>query len=107
MLRAGHYFSSLLCSTLAAQLSTLPAVIAYYGELPLLATLGNLAVVPLILLGMYVAVAALLLSLLWMPLGLAAAAVGDFVLLCSTQLTRLCAALPAQRLGACRPFPSG
>ena len=104
MLRAGHYFSSLLCSTLAAQLSTLPAVIAYYGELPLLATLGNLAVVPLILLGMYVAVAALLLSLLWMPLGLAAAAVGDFVLLCSTQLTRLCAALPLNAL-ALPPFP--
>ena len=34
MLRAGHYFSSLLCSTLAAQLSTLPAVIAYYASCP-------------------------------------------------------------------------
>ena len=90
--RAGRYFGSLLCSTLAAQLSTLPAVIAYYGELPLLATLGNLIVVPLILLGMYLAVAALPLSLLWMPLGAFFAALGDAVFQGSTHLTRLCAA---------------
>ena len=102
--RAARYFSSLLCATLAAQLSTLPAVIAYYGELPLLATLGNLIVVPLILLGMYLAVAALLLSLLWLPLGALVAAVGDVVLLCSTQLTRLCAALPLNAL-AIPAFP--
>ena len=77
LLRAGRYFGSLLCATLAAQLSTLPAVIAYYGQLPLLATLGNLVIVPIILAGMYLAVAALLLSLLWMPLGAFIAALGD------------------------------
>ena len=104
LLRMGHYFGSLLCATLAAQLSTLPAVIAYYGELPLLATIANLVVVPLILLGMYLAVAALLLSLLWQPLGLAFAAMGDIALLGSTQMTRLCAALPLNAL-ALPPFP--
>ena len=98
LLRAGRYFGSLLCATLAAQLSTLPAVIAYYGQLPLLATLGNLVIVPIILAGMYLAVAALLLSLLWMPLGAFIAALGDVTLLASTLLTRLCAALPLNAL---------
>ena len=102
--RGARYFGSLLCSTLAAQLSTLPAVIAYYGELPLLATLGNLIVVPLILLGMYLAVAALPLSLLWMPLGAFFAALGDAVFQGSTHLTRLCAALPLNAL-ALPDFP--
>ena len=94
LLRAGRYFGSLLCATLAAQLSTLPAVIAYYGQLPLLATVGNLVIVPVILAGMYLAVAALLLSFLWLPLGAFVAALGDVALLCSTLLTRLCAVLP-------------
>lgn len=102
--RGARYFGSLLCSTLAAQLSTLPAVIAYYGELPLLATLGNLIVVPLILLGMYLAVAALPLSLLWMPLGTVFAALGDVVFQGSTYLTRLCATLPLNAL-ALPDFP--
>ena len=100
----GHYFGSLLCATLAAQLSTLPAVIAYYGELPLLATIANLVVVPLIPPGdvpcrggaaAFTPVAAL---------GLAFAAMGDIALLGSTQMTRLCAALPLNAL-ALPPFP--
>ena len=66
--------------------------------MPLLATLGNLVIVPIILAGMYLAVAALLLSLLWMPLGAFIAALGDVTLLASTLLTRLCAALPLNAL---------
>ena len=102
--RAVRYFASLLCATLAAQLSTLPAVIAYYGELPLLATLANLVVVPLILAGMYLAVAALLVSLLWMPLAALVAWAADFALLCSTATTQFCARLPFNAL-ALPAFP--
>ena len=102
--RAARYSASLLCATLAAQLSTLPAVIAYYGELPLLATLANLVVVPLILAGMYLAVAALLVSLLWMPLAAVIAWAADFALLCSTAMTQFCARLPFNAL-ALPAFP--
>lgn len=103
--RAARYFASLLCATLAAQLSTLPAVIAYYGELPLLATLANLVVVPLILAGMYLAVAALLVSLLWTPLAALIAWMADFALLCSTAMTQFCARLPFNAL-ALPAFPT-
>ncbi len=102
--RLGRYLASLLCATLAAQLATLPAVIAYYGELPLLATLGNLVVVPLILAGMYLAIAALPLSVLWLPLGGIVAAAGDIALHLGAQLTHLCAALPLNAL-ALPAFP--
>ena len=60
LLRWAGMLAGAVLPTLAAQLSTLPAVIAYYGQLPLLATLGNLVIVPIILAGMYLAVAALL-----------------------------------------------
>lgn len=102
--RAAHYLASLLCATLAAQLATLPAVIAYYGELPLLATLGNLVIVPLMLAGMYLSVVALLLSAIWLPLGAAAAPAADLTLHLSAQLTHLCAALPLNAL-ALPAFP--
>lgn len=96
--RAGRYFGSVLCATLAAQLATLPAVIAYYGEVPLFATLANLVVVPLILASLLLSVAALALSVLWLPLGLAVAWLSDLALLACSQLTSLCASLPFNAL---------
>ena len=102
--RGARYFGSLLCSTLAAQLSTLPAVIAYYGELPLLATLGNLIVVPLILLGHVSGGGGAAAVAVGMPLGTVFAALGDVVFQGSTYLTRLCAALPLNAL-ALPDFP--
>ena len=107
LLRAGRYFGSLLCATLAAQLSTLPAVIAYYGQLPLLATVGNLVIVPVILAGMYLAVAALLLSFLWLPLGAFVAALGDVALLCLDAADAPVRRPAAQRRGAAGSSPSG
>lgn len=92
--RALRYVLSALCATLAAQLATLPAVLAYYGEVPLFATLGNLALVPLIMLGMYLSVAALLLSAAWMGAAVALAVVSDLLLALSMLLTRLLGRLP-------------
>lgn len=71
LLRNGAlYFPKLLCASTAAQLATLPAVIAYFGTQSLVSIPVNLICVPICMWGYYIALAALILSFLWMPLGI-------------------------------------
>ncbi len=92
--RMGSYLLSLFCASLAAQLATLPAVIAYYGTLPLLATLTNIFAIPLTMAGLALALAALLLACLSQSLGVFVAVVPDLVLQTLAWVTEKGALLP-------------
>ena len=67
------YIPKLLCASLAAQLATLPYVVAFFGVQPIAALPFNLLCVPLCMLGYLGALAALILSVLSMPLAALAA----------------------------------
>lgn len=95
LLNVAYYFPSLLCASLAAQLATLPAVVAFFGVQSILSLPFNLVCVPLCMLGYVLALVALLLSALWLPLGLILATVPDAVFALLTSATRLSAKLPA------------
>ena len=78
--RLGRKAAGLIGGTVAVTVSTLPAVAAFFGEVPLAGLMCNLLVLPLMPVFMGSAAAALLLSLLSLPAGLALAAVPNFVL---------------------------
>ncbi|NLD60220.1 MAG: DNA internalization-related competence protein ComEC/Rec2 [Clostridiales bacterium] len=103
--KAARYFGSLVAATLAAQLATLPAIVAYYGKLPVLATIANLAVVPMTLIGMLGSIAALALSFVWSPLGAIVAFLSDHWMRWTADVTRLCAGLPLSDVRM-PPFPA-
>ncbi len=94
LLNIAYYFPSLLCASLAAQLATLPAVVAFFGVQSILSLPFNLVCVPLCMLGYVLSLVALLVSALWLPLGriLAVAPDAAFTLLVSA--TALSARLP-------------
>ena len=99
--RIALYIASLLCVSLAVQLTTLPYVIGFFGGQPLLSVPFNLVCVPLCMAG-YVAGAAILgLSFIAMPVAALMARVPDTLLLWLTDITRFCGALPVAyaRLG--------
>lgn len=75
--KAMIFFPKLLCTTLAAQLATLPAVIAYFGKQPLLSLPVNLAAIPLAMIAYPLALIALCASAVWVPLGQAIALLPD------------------------------
>lgn len=75
--KAIRYFPLLLCTTLAAQLVTLPAVIAYFGSQPLISIPVNLLAIPIAMTAYPVALIALILSVILLPLGQAIAALSD------------------------------
>ena len=77
--RISTYFPLLLCTTLAAQLATLPAVIRYFGSQPLLSIPVNLLAIPLAMLAYPLALAALVLSTVSLPLGMFAAQLPEFL----------------------------
>ena len=77
------YFPTLLCASLAAQLTTLPAVVAFFGVQSVISLPFNLVCVPLCMLGYIAGLAALLARL---PDGLFSAL---------TAITRSSAVLPA------------
>lgn len=79
------YFPALLCASLAAQLSTLPAVVASFGVQSVVSLPFNLICVPLCMLGYVLAMLALVLSAVFHPLGalLAVPADGLFTLMLS------------------------
>ena len=85
---------SALCATLAAQLGTLPCVIAAYGTLPLLGTLTNLVAVPLAMAALALALLALLLSCVVPPLAALLALVPDLLFRLLVGVTAVGAALP-------------
>ncbi len=94
-LDAAYYFPSLLCASLAAQLATLPAVVAFFGVQPLLSLPFNLVCVPLCMAGYVLALAALILSAVWLPLGMLMAKVPDAIFSLLVSATRYSFRLPA------------
>ena len=80
--------------TLSAQLATLPAVAAFYGSIPLLATLTNLLAIPITMCALPVSIVALAVSTVWPWGGAMLAAVADGLLSALTFVTRVGAALP-------------
>ena len=95
LLNLAYYFPSLLCASLAAQLATLPAVVAFFGVQPLLSLPFNLVCVPLCMIGYVLALAALVLSAIWLPLGMLAARLPDGLFSILTAATRFSVRLPA------------
>ena len=89
--RALIYFPKLLCTTLAAQLATLPAVIAYFGKQPLLSLPVNLAAIPLAMIAYPLALISLCVSAVWIPLGQVFAFLPDALFSALTALIRSCA----------------
>ena len=88
------YFPNLLCATLAAQLATLPAVVAYFGIQSVISVPCNLICVPLCMFGYLLALAALLLSVLSMPLGICVAMGAERLFTALIAITHWSAALP-------------
>ena len=89
-----YYFPSLLIASLSAQLATLPAVVTFFGVQPLISLPFNLICVPLCMLGYVLAMAALLISLVSLPVAafLARLPEGLFTLLIAA--TRVSVELP-------------
>lgn len=98
------YFPSLICASVAAQLATLPFVVAFFGVQSVIALPFNLVCVPLCMLGYVAGLVALLLSPVLMPLAAAVATVSDALFSMLIAVTRYGAGLPvtAVRIG-CYP----
>ena len=94
-LNLAYYFPSLLCASLAAQLATLPAVVAFFGVQPMLSLPFNLVCVPICMLGYMLALAALILSAVWLPLGMLTAKAPDWLFTLLVSATRFSTRLPA------------
>ena len=103
--QAVKWISGMICATIAAQLGTLPCVVASYGTLPLLGTLTNLAAVPLAMAALALSLAALLLSCLFKPLGMLLAFAPDLLFQLLVRVTELGAALPLSEFRL-RRFPA-
>ena len=89
-----YYFLGLLCASLAAQLASLPGVVAFFGVQPVAALPFNLICVPLCMLGYLVAVAAVLVSFMWMAAGLFLAGASQRLLSAMLDATALWKNLP-------------
>lgn len=88
------YAPSLLCASLAAQLATLPSVVAFFGVQSVIALPFSLVCVPLCMLGYVAGVFALLLSAISMPLAALLARFPDAVFTLLFAVTRLSERLP-------------
>ncbi|MDO4867372.1 MAG: DNA internalization-related competence protein ComEC/Rec2 [Clostridia bacterium] len=84
------YLGELLCTSLAAQLATLPFVIAFFGVQSLISLPANLVCVPLCMLGFLLGLAVLVLSLVALL-----AALPDALFQALNAVTRFSAGLPA------------
>lgn len=91
---AAVYVPSLLCASLAAQLATLPFVIAFFGVQSVVSVPFNLLCVPLCMLGYILSLIALLLSALSVPLGAALAVLPDGLFTLMLDITRFSLRLP-------------
>ncbi len=94
----GRYFASLLCASLAAQLATLPAVIACYGVQSVVSIPFNLICVPLCMLGYILAMIALVVSAIAYPLGALLARHADGLFGAMLWVMGLSAGLPLTRV---------
>lgn len=92
--RAAAYFPGLLCTTIAAQLATLPAVIAYFGVQSVVSVPINLICVPLCMLGFPIALAALMISVFSMPAAVIIAACAEGLFTLMVDMARWGATLP-------------
>ena len=93
--RVALYFPALLCASLAAQLATLPSVIAFFGVQSLVALPFNLICVPLCMLGYILGLVALAVSIVSVPLGAALARLPDGAFTLLLDATRFGARIPA------------
>ncbi len=96
--RAIRYFPLLLCTTLAAQLATLPAVIAYFGAQPLISIPVNLVAIPIAMTAYPISLIALLLSVILPPLGQFASMLSDSMFSLLTWLIDFFASFPSSAL---------
>ena len=92
--RLGTYLADTLCASIAAQLATLPAVIAWFGVQSVVSLPFNLLCVPLCMAGYILCLAALLLSLPLLPLGMLLARLPDALFCALLGITRFSANLP-------------
>ncbi len=92
--QAVYYFASLLCASLAAQLATLPTVVAWFGVQSVISLPFNLVCVPLCMLGYILSVVALLVSCVSMPLAALVARLPDGLFALLAAATRLSFRLP-------------
>lgn len=92
--KAIRYFPLLLCTTLAAQLASLPAVIGYFGSQPLISIPVNLLAIPIAMTAYPIALIALGLSVIWMPLGQAVALLSDCMFSLLIRLIDVFASVP-------------
>ena len=89
LMQVAHYVGDLTCASLAAQLATLPLVVAFFGGQPLLSLPFNLVCVPLCMAGYILGMAVLLISVISMPLAALLARIPDGLLAGLTAITRL------------------
>ena len=92
--QAVYYFASLLSASLAAQLATLPIVVACFGVQSVISLPFNLLCVPLCMLGYVLSVIVLLVSLVSVPLAALLAKGPDGLFTLLTAATRLSFRLP-------------
>ncbi|MBQ6120653.1 MAG: DNA internalization-related competence protein ComEC/Rec2 [Clostridia bacterium] len=88
LLQVVAYVGDLICASVAAQLATLPLVVASFGGQPLLSVPFNLICVPLCMAGYVLGLLALLVSVIFMPLAAMLARVPDALLAALTAITR-------------------
>ncbi|MBE5774159.1 MAG: DNA internalization-related competence protein ComEC/Rec2 [Clostridiales bacterium] len=88
------YFPQLLCATLSAQIASLPAIIALFGVQPIISVPINLICVPLCMLGYPIALAALLISAISLPLGTLLAHVPEMLFTAFSEIALHGASLP-------------
>ena len=88
LLRGVAYVGDLICASVAAQLATLPLVVASFGGQPLLSVPFNLICVPLCMAGYVLGLLVLLVSAIYMPLAGFLARVPDALLAALTAITR-------------------
>ena len=88
------YLPELLCASLAAQLATLPAVVAWFGVQSVVSLPFNLVCVPLCMLGYLCSLAALALSLVCAPLGEMIARAPEALFAALSAVTRWSGSLP-------------
>lgn len=95
------YVPELLCASLAAQLATLPAVVALFGVQSVVSIPFNLVCIPLCIAGYLLSMATLLISAIACPLAALLAKLPDGLLDLLTTVTRSSAKLPltAVRIG--------
>lgn len=93
--KAALYLPALLCASLAAQLATLPFVIAFFGVQSVVSLPFNLICVPLCMVGYVSGLIALLVSLVSVPAAMLLARVPDALFAWLVAVTRYSARIPA------------